>query len=81
MKVKIGDIVENGWAGDGNPHKRMIYIGNGKYLCCDGHIAQLAKPCSEYPDRRKVLGNAFVDNWRDILAARDLPEGLANGLD
>jgi len=30
--MKLGTIVENPWAGDKNPSKRGVYIGNNKTL-------------------------------------------------
>ena len=45
--MKIGDIVNNPYAGKGNPYKISMFIGwSGKYrkcLCSDGHISKYDK--------------------------------------
>lgn len=33
MKLKCGDIVKNGWAGDGNPIRYFIFVeSSGRYI-------------------------------------------------
>lgn len=34
MILRFGDIVENGWAGEGNPYKIGIVVKSGKVISC-----------------------------------------------
>ncbi len=33
MRFKIGDIIENLWAGENNPRRKVIFIYNHDFLC------------------------------------------------
>lgn len=68
---QIGDIIENDWAGDINPTKRMIYIGRGKYLLHDGRVTGFDNPPFGQKDPLKKVGHAFVEGWRTMLASRE----------
>lgn len=67
----IGDIVENKWADDDNPIKRMIYIGHQKYLCMDGMIICISSPDLEGEGPLYKIGCALVSNWRSLLGQRE----------
>ncbi len=67
---QIGDIVENDWAGDINPTKRMIYIGKGKYLCHDGKITEIVRPAPGQDEPLHKVGHAFIEGWKSILMDR-----------
>jgi len=63
----IGDIVENTWADDDNPIKRMIYIGHQKYLCIDGGIIFISASNLDGEGPLCKVGSAMVCNWRYLL--------------
>ena len=36
-RFKIGDIIINHWAGEGNPHKCGMYLGSNRFLRFNGN--------------------------------------------
>jgi len=63
----IGDLVENTWVDDNNPIKRMIYIGQQKYLCMDGRIICISASNLDGGGPLCKVGSVMVCNWRHLL--------------
>lgn len=79
-RFKFGDIIENGWAGEGNPRKRGVYLWSvyrtgkmnpGKHVKLmhdDGTTSELL---ISDDDKMTVVGTIFDAKLSDALAAKD----------
>jgi len=55
--MKIGDIVHNLWAGDGNPSRVMMYIGGNRFIKKNGSIDSCPDAVKNEYGAYPILGN------------------------
>lgn len=88
-RFKFGDIIENGWAGDGNPRKRGVFLWTfnrpgrlnaGKHvklLHNDGKCGELSIADD---DKLSVVGTIFDAHEAEIVALQERVRRLEEAL-
>jgi hypothetical protein len=80
-KFKFGDILENGWAGEGNPHKRGVYLWTfvrtgrlnpGKYSKVRHDDGKLGEWPIDAKSKTSIVGTIFDVYQSEIEALKAL---------
>lgn len=71
--LKFGDIIENGWASERNPHKFGIVVkARGHSINCTDGAGSFWDLCFDWATKIKIHGNTLNENYAEIKRTRNI---------
>lgn len=72
-KLKVFDLVENQWAGNGNPQKILLLISKGKMIKCLSISGKIVEFYNDSSLRLRKLTSINITTW-EILQPQSLKD-------